>query len=119
MKWFPFPTFFAEFYFCCSDTIKVIFSTCFCRFSKILNFPEFFWNFFISRKLPGKNQDFPEFGKFSSKWKHCVTYYRKKITIQKLNDKLKVCFMVIKSAMLLEGIGKQKSARAISSFSVK
>ena len=36
----------------------------------ILEFPGISWNFFISRKLPGNDQDFPEFGKFPSKWKH-------------------------------------------------
>ena len=35
-----------------------------------LEIPGISWNFLISRKLPGKNQDFPEFGKFPSKWKH-------------------------------------------------
>ena len=37
----------------------------------ILEFPGISWNFFISRKLPGNDQDFPEFGKFPSKWKQC------------------------------------------------
>jgi len=34
-------------------------------------FPGISWNVLISQKLPGKDQDFLEFGKFPSKWKHC------------------------------------------------
>ena len=50
------------------QAIKVIFSTCL----HIQHSPHFFisWNYFISKKLPGIDQDFPEFGKFPSKWKH-------------------------------------------------
>ena len=36
----------------------------------ILHFPGISWNYIIHRKLPGNEQDFPEFGKFPSKWKH-------------------------------------------------
>ena len=35
----------------------------------ILEFPEIFWNYLISRKLLGNDQDIPESGKFPSKWK--------------------------------------------------
>ena len=35
----------------------------------ILEFSGISRNYFISRKLPGNDQDFPEFGKFPSKWK--------------------------------------------------
>ena len=44
----------------------------YCKYLYVINF-EFHgisWNFFISRKLPGKHPDFPKFGKFPSKWKH-------------------------------------------------
>ena len=35
-----------------------------------IQFPGISWNYFIFRKLPGNDQDFPEFRKFPSKWKH-------------------------------------------------
>ena len=47
----------------------------YCKYLYVINFgfPGISWNFFISRKLPGKHPDFPKFRKFPSKWKHWST----------------------------------------------
>ena len=52
------------------QTIIVIFFYMFTYIFHILEFPGISWNYFIFRKLPGNDQDFPEFRKFPSKWKH-------------------------------------------------
>ena len=54
------------------QTIKVIFFYMFAYIFHILQFAGISWNYIISRKLPGNDQDFPEFGKFPSKWKYWV-----------------------------------------------
>ena len=51
------------------NTIKVIFYYIFTYIFHILGI---FWNYIVSRKLPGNDQEFPEFGKFPSASPVCL-----------------------------------------------
>ena len=60
------------------------------------------WNYFISHKLPGNDQDFPEFGKFPSKWKHCTVGYKSGRTLKKSQTFIMDCMIRISQKLVLQ-----------------